>query len=333
MARFHLVFSEEMSLVTCGLVVVLAAAGAIAWMTQPVRPAAGLAAMETEADPRRLEAGVRRLVGEFFPRDFGHPTILARAAAWISEELSRSGATVSEQIFTTNGQTYRNVIARFGPQTRDVAVVGAHYDTAGELPGADDNASGVAGLIEVARLLEGKHLSRTVELVAFTLEEMPFFGTGLQGSAVHARSLAKDGRSVAGMLCLEMIGCFEDAPGSQQFPFPPLRLFYPGRGNFIAVVGNVSGARLVRRVKRAMRRAAELPVCSINAPRWVPGIDLSDHASYWREGFPAVMVTDTAFYRNDRYHTAGDTPETLDYRCMARVVDGVLRAVLDLAGT
>jgi Zn-dependent M28 family amino/carboxypeptidase len=321
-----------MSLVTCGLVVVLAATGAIAWMTQPLRPAARPSTVKAEADPRRLEAGVRHLVAEFFPRDFGHAENLARAARWIGQELSRSGADVSEQVFTASGGEYRNVIARLGPPTAELVVVGAHYDVAGELPGADDNASGVAGLIELARLLQGKPLSTSVELVALALEEMPFFGTGLMGSAVHARSLTTDGRRVLGMLCLEMIGCFEDAPDSQQFPFSLLKLFYPGRGNFIAAVGNVFGARLIRRVKRAMRAAGELPVHSINAPAWVPGVDLSDHASYWREGFPAVMITDTAFYRNPRYHTAGDTPETLDYKRMAQVVDGTLSAVLDLAG-
>jgi Zn-dependent M28 family amino/carboxypeptidase len=321
-----------MGLATCGLVVVLAAAWAIAWMTQPLLPAARRSSRTAEADAGRLEAKVRQLIAESFPRDFGHPENLSRAARWIGEELSRSGAAVSEQVFTASGCEYRNVIARLGPANSEVVVVGAHYDVAGELPGADDNASGVAGLIELARLLQGRPLSKSVELVAFALEEMPFFGTGLMGSTVHARSLAKDGRRVVGMLCLEMIGCFEDAPGSQQFPFPPLRLFYPGRGDFIAVVGNVFGSSLVRRVKRAMRSAGELPVHSINAPRWVPGVGLSDHASYWKEGFPAVMITDTAFYRNDRYHTAADTPETLDYVRMARVVDGILRAVLGLAG-
>jgi hypothetical protein len=320
-----------MSLLTCGLVVVLAAAGAIAWMTQPLRSVRRPSIKTAEADPRRLEANVRQLVAKFFPRDFGHAENLARAARWIGEELLGSGADVSEQIFTADGVEYRNVIARLGPSTSEIIVVGAHYDAAGELPGADDNASGVAGLIELARLLQGRPLSKSVELVAFALEEMPFFGTGLMGSAVHARSLAKDGRRVRGMLCLEMIGCFEDAPGSQQFPFPPLRLFYPGRGNFIAVVGSVFGSSLVRRVKRAMRMTGELPVHSINAPSWVPGVDLSDHASYWKEGFPAVMITDTAFYRNERYHTAADTPDTLDYRRMAAVVEAMLRAVGDLA--
>jgi Zn-dependent M28 family amino/carboxypeptidase len=180
-------------------------------------------------------------------------------------------------------------------------------------------------------MLARERLSHRVELVAFALEEMPFFGTGAMGSAVHAASLRASGRRVRAMICLEMLGCFDDRRGSQRFPFPLLRLFYPSRGNFIAVVGNAGGIGIVRRVKRSMRAGSNLPVHSINAPAIVPGVDLSDHRSYWREGFPAVMITDTAFYRNDRYHSAADTPETLDYPRMAEVVRGAWNAVVDLA--
>jgi Zn-dependent M28 family amino/carboxypeptidase len=160
---------------------------------------------------------------------------------------------------------------------------------------------------------------------------MPFFGSREMGSAVHARSLSEAGARVKAMLSLEMIGYFSDAPGSQKLPFAALGLLYPRRGNFIAVVGRLSQPGLVRRVKRSMMSATDLPVRSINAPSLIPGVDLSDHASYWREGYPAVMVTDTAFYRNDWYHTERDTPDTLDYARMAEVVAGVRRAVVDLA--
>jgi Zn-dependent M28 family amino/carboxypeptidase len=189
----------------------------------------------------------------------------------------------------------------------------------------------VAGLLEVGDLLSGAALSRRVELAAYALEEMPFFRTDLMGSAAHARALETSGRRVRAMLCLEMIGCFSDEPGSQSFPLGVLRLFYPDRGNFIAVVGNLGGAGLVRRVKRSMRDASGLSVRSINSPAWVPGVDFSDHSSFWRLGDPAVMITDTAFYRNARYHTEEDTPATLDYRRMAEVVAGIRQAVLDLA--
>jgi Zn-dependent M28 family amino/carboxypeptidase len=318
-----------MAWTVAALVLLLVAASA--WMTQPMLPTRERVEGRTAPDPARLEHRVNELVGRFFPRDFSHTENLARAARFIGEEFQRAGAAVSEQRFEAAGESYRNVVAAFGPDTTEVIVVGAHYDVAGELPGADDNASGVAGLLELADLLAGVTLSRRVELAAYALEEMPFFATSEMGSAVHARSLSADRRQVRGMLCLEMIGCFSEEAGSQQFPFPLLRLLYPSRGNFIAVVGSLGGTGIVRRVKRSMRRASDLPVHSINAPALVPGVDLSDHVNFWRQGDPAVMITDTAFYRNPRYHTEGDTAETLDYARMAKVVAGVRQAVLDLA--
>src|SRR5262249_27576362 len=151
------------------------------------------------------------------------------------------------------------------------------------------------------------------------------------GSEVYARLLVESGRRLRGMLCLEMLGCFSDEPGSQALPFRVLKLLYPTRGNFIAVVGSAGGAGIVRTVKRAMREVSDLPVFSIDAPGFVHGVDLSDHSTFWRRGLPAVMITDTAFYRNPRYHTEHDTPDTLDYRRMADVVAGVRAALLDLA--
>src|SRR6266545_533742 len=170
-----------------------------------------------EVDPKRLERHVRKLCEEFFPRDAFHPESLDRAAAWIRSQLEESGARVSEQPFPVEGQSYRNLVASFGPETVERVVVGAHYDVWGELPGADDNASGVAGLIELAHLLAVAPLSARVELVAFTLEEPPAFGSAAMGSAVHARSLREANARVRAMLSLEMIGCFSDQPGSQKF--------------------------------------------------------------------------------------------------------------------
>jgi Zn-dependent M28 family amino/carboxypeptidase len=313
------------------LVLLLAVAVGL-WMTQPVPFARRRRHAGSAPDRGRLERRVRDLVERFHPRDGAHPANLRRAADWIAAELRAAGAAVSEQPFSAAGAQYVNVVAAYGPETRDVVVVGAHYDVAGEMPGADDNASGVAGLLELADLLRGAELSHRVELVAFANEEAPYFATPGMGSEVYARSLAEADRPVRGMICLEMLGCFSDGPGSQQLPFGSvLRLFYPSKGNFIAVVGNAGGAGIVRTVKRAMAEASDLPVFSINAPRFVPGVDLSDHSSFWRRGQGAVMITDTAFYRNPRYHTENDTPDTLDYERMAGVVAGLRRAVLKLA--
>ncbi len=300
------------------------------WMTQPLLPG-GTMNPGAVVQSARLEAHVRMLSETFFPRDAGHPENLDRAAAYIRREFEQATGRVSEQPYEANGTTYRNVLALFGPETKERIVVGAHYDTAGEQPGADDNASGVAGLIELASLLSDSSLPICVELVAFTLEERPYFPTAQMGSAVHAKSLKNQGIPVRVMFSLEMIGYFTDTPHSQNFPFSFFAAFYPSQGNFIAVVGKLDQGLVVRRVKQAMRDASPLPIYSINAPRFVPGVDFSDHRSYWDAGYNAVMITDTAFYRNPHYHTVRDTPDTLDYPRMAMVVQGVYAAVLAFA--
>jgi Zn-dependent M28 family amino/carboxypeptidase len=282
-------------------------------------------------DPAWLEAHVRRLSEQLVPRDQSRTDNLDRVAEYVRAKFEEAGGTISEQPFEVGGRTYRNVIADFGPDSKERIVVGAHYDAYHSFPGADDNASGVAGLIELAMLLGKAHLLRRVELVAYTLEEPPYFQSAHMGSMVHAESLRTQGVSVKAMLSLEMIGCFKDEPNSQEFPVSLLRVFYPSRGNFISVVGGLGDGFLVRRVKSAMRSASPLPVYSINAPRFVPGVDFSDHLSYWKAGYPAVMITDTAFYRNRNYHTVNDTADKLDYKRMAMVVEGVYAAVLALA--
>ena len=298
-------------------------------------------------DPARLQTHVRMLSETFFPRDSSHPDNLDRVAEYIHQEFVRAGGAVSEQPFTVPPDfpktvkdpdmrkiaekcihTYRNVIAAFGPDTRERIVVGAHYDAFGEFnPGADDNASGTAGLIELAYLLGKTSLPMRVELVAFTLEEPPFFRTPFAGSAVHATSLEKQGIPLRVMICLEMIGYFKDAEGSQRYPLSLLKLFYPSRGDFAVVVGKLDEGMMVRRTKKAMLGASTLPVYSMNAPKSIEGIDWSDHLNYWDAGYDAVMISDTAIYRNGNYHTAGDTADTLDYSRMAAVVEGVYGAV------
>lgn len=300
------------------------------WLTQPLllritsKP-------QSSVDPSLLKAHVQKLSIDLSPRDERHIENLDRTADYIKVEFRSFGVAVSEQPFREEGRLFRNVIAAFGPETAERIVVGAHYDVAGPYPGADDNASGVAGLIELGRLLSKQELKTRVELVAFTLEEPPFFRTTGMGSAVHAQSLKKAGVKVRVMFSLEMIGYFSDASDSQDFPAAILRLFYPSRGNFIAVVGRTSEGLLVRRVKRAMREASSLPVYSISAPSFIPGIDFSDQVNYWDVGYNAVMITDTAFYRNRNYHTENDTAEKLDYTKMALVVLGVFASVVEIA--
>jgi Zn-dependent M28 family amino/carboxypeptidase len=284
-----------------------------------------------KVDEKRLEAHVRALAEEFTPRDWKNRANLTRAAEYIYNELKSYGLAPRYQTFRASGQEYKNVTVELGPASEARVVIGAHYDAFGPYPGADDNASGVAGVLELARILAKSSLPGRIELVAYCLEEPPHFTTAEMGSAVHARSLREAGVKVKGMISLEMIGYFSDEKNSQAFPLPALKLLYPNEGNFIALAADMEHVPFTNRVKKAMRAATPLGVHAINAPRSVPGIDLSDHRNYWAEGYPALMVTDTAFYRNEAYHTPNDTPDRLDYARMGQVVSGVARAALELS--
>ena len=282
-----------------------------------------IASKPPEVDAQQLERHVKHLSQTLHPRSNDQVEHLEQAAAYIQTSFEDAGAEVSSQPVLVDGRRYRNVIAKFGPAAGPVLVVGAHYDTQGDTPGADDNASGVAGLLELGRLLGRSQPHRAIELVAYTLEESPHFRTPDMGSARHAKSMTETNRKVELMLSLEMIGYFSDVPGSQQFPFPVMAWLYPDRGNFIALVGKLSDFGSMRKTKAAMAGATPLPVRSINAPPTLRGVDFSDHLNYWNEGMPAIMVTDTAFMRNPNYHRPGDTFDTLDYGRMAMVVQGV----------
>lgn len=286
---------------------------------------------ERAVEPDRLRAHVETLAIKFAPRDYLSVRNLDKCAAYIGDEFRIAGGFVTQQVFEVKRKTYRNVIAEFGPDTPERIVVGAHYDSCGDTPGADDNASGVAGLIELAHLLGDTDLNRRVELVAYTLEEPPFFRTQHMGSAQHARRAANEGIDIKAMLCLEMIGYFSDVPNSQHFPSFALKALYPDTGNFLAIIGTGGDGGLTKKVKIAARGATELPVHSLSASKNYPMIDFSDHLNYWNYGFNAVMLTDTAFMRNTRYHTDDDTPDTLDYDRMADVVVGTHAAVVALA--
>ncbi len=280
------------------------------------------------AEPARLRAHVESLTVDLSPRGWRQSAHLAATADYIAGELSATGGQVQRQAYSAGSTTQQNVVARFGVGGGPLVVVGAHYDAFGDLPGADDNASGVAGLLELGRLLGERGSPGPVELVAYATEEPPFFGSRAQmGSAVHAAALAQADVEVRAMLCLEMIGYFTDRQPHHSLV---LDLLYPGNGRFVSIVGRWQDRDLARRVKRAFRGAGGLDVVSYSGPTRI-GADLSDHRSYWAHGMPAVMVTDTAFLRNPNYHRDTDTAETLDYDSMAEVVDGVLGAVLALA--
>jgi len=283
---------------------------------------------DKNVDPQRLEQHVKMLSREFYPRDYKNMSNLDRCADYIMENFKLAGASdAGFQEFDVMGKRYKNVTAFFDSTSEERIVIGAHYDAFNDTPGADDNASGVAGIIEMARLLSANPLGRDVELVAFVLEEPPFFTTNEMGSFKHAEKLAGEDVQVKLMIALEMIGYFDDAKGSQNYPMPLLKLLYPGRGNYISLVSGLDQRGITRSMKNIMAGATDLPVHSINAPSFIAGIDFSDHRSYWLNGYKGIMVTDTAFYRNRAYHEKKDTADRLDYERMAKVVTGVYEAV------
>lgn len=286
------------------------------------------------AAPARLKSDVETLAASIPARAFPDADALNRTADHIVAEFKQSGCAPERQSFPVGGNDYHNVICSWGPEDGPRIVIGAHYDVAGnDNPGADDNASGIAAILELARLLQvaKPELTRRLDLVAFTLEEPPNFRSDTMGSAVFANRLRQAGVDVDLMISVEMIGYFSDEPGSQAYPLPGLGWIYPDKGNFIAIVGQSFDRTPVSRVKALMQAGNTLQVYSINAPNNVPGIDFSDHLAFWRLGYPAIMVTDTAFLRNPNYHQPTDTPETLDFSRMAKVVDGLFQVAVGYA--
>jgi len=209
-------------------------------------------------------------------------------------------------------------------------IVGAHYDSVSGTAGANDNASGVAAVLELARLLQGSKLRRPVRFVFFVNEEPPYFQTMEMGSFVYARQLHSDKVAVSAMISVETIGFYSDVPGSQKYP-PVLSWFYPSRGNFIGFVGNSESQPLVRRCVRAFRQATQFPSEGVAAPDDWPGVGWSDHWSFWQQRYPAIMVTDTAVFRYPYYHTKLDRFDKVDFQKMSRVVEGLRDVIVSLA--
>ncbi len=300
------------------LLIALILCGIASCVTQP-----GVNAVESREvviEVAALQRHVQALAVTYHPRSVENFAMLEAAGEYVLAEMRAAGAAPEIQGVDVNGTVYRNFIARFGPAEGPLLVIGAHYDSSGQTPGADDNASGVAALLELTRLLARDPPSQPVELVAYTLEELPYFRTEFMGSYRHASALAQQKRQVRLMVSLETIGYYRDEPQSQDYPVAGLGLLYPDQGNFIAIVGAFNDVSNMRRVKALFKGASDLPVESINAPSSVPGVDFSDHASYWQFDMPALMVTDTAFLRNPNYHESSDLPDTLDYARMAKVV-------------
>ncbi|HKA59425.1 MAG TPA: M20/M25/M40 family metallo-hydrolase [Gemmatimonadales bacterium] len=286
-------------------------------------------------DQQRLRAGlethVRALAQDIGVRSDQTYRNVQHAATYIEDRLTALGYQVVSHEYSARGLVWRNLEAtlRGAGLFHEVVVVGAHYDTAEDAPGADDNASGVAGVLELARLFAGAPQTRTVRFVFFPNEEPPSFPTAAMGSRHYATAARQRNDQIVAMLSIESIGYYDTEKGSQRYPFP-LGLAYPDVGDFIGFVSNLGSRPLLHRAIRAFRAHTAFPTQGAAAPSWVPGVWWSDHWSFWREGYPAIMITDTAPFRYPFYHTPEDTPDKLDYDRMARVVDGlghVVRAV------
>ncbi|MEE9295917.1 MAG: M28 family peptidase [Phycisphaerae bacterium] len=288
--------------------------------------------VEQDAVSKRLERHVRMLAEEIGERNLLRYDSLEASARYLDRAFREMGYAAAAQEFVVAGKKVKNFEAELEGQSRpeEIVIVGAHYDSVFGCPGANDNATGTAALLEIARMMAGRKLARTVRFVAFVNEEPPFFQTQQMGSRLYARHSRQRGENIVAMLSLETMGYYSDAAASQCYPFP-FSLFYPSTGNFIAFVGNLSSRKLVRQAISSFREHAEFPSEGVAAPEWMPGIGWSDHWSFWREGYQAVMVTDTAPFRYPHYHTPSDTPDKIDYDRLGRVVVGLAAVVIDLA--
>lgn len=318
-----------------GVVAALGLVGGAWWLALPgtkhVGPLPAPAPGHAEV-AARLEADVRMLCDTIGERSWRKPENLAKSVFWIETELKDAGLVVTRQNVVSEAGTFQNVIGtrRGTDPAAGVVVVGAHYDSFPGTIGADDNASGVAGVLAIARALKGLAPAAELRFVAFASEES-HFQTDAMGSLVYARSCRQAGDDLRAVVDLETIATYSDEPGSQRFPLPALAWLFPDRGDFVAFVADPTSRPLMREMVRSFRSHAAFPSEGVALPADVPGVGWSDHWAFWQAGYQAVMVSDTAPFRNERYHTTHDMPDKLDYARTARVVQGVAAVVTDLA--
>jgi Zn-dependent M28 family amino/carboxypeptidase len=280
----------------------------------------------------RLRGHVEMLASTIGERNVFLPERLAAARDYIEATWRAQGYEIGAQEYQTHGVTCANLeVSRTGTsRPGEILLLGAHYDSVRDCPGANDNGSGVAALLELARHFAALTPALTVRLVAFVNEEPPFFMTRRQGSAVYAKAARARGDDIRLMVSLETLGYYSDAPGSQRYP-PLFRFFYPDRGNFLGLVSDLRSRRVMRQVAKVFRDRSDFPLQHSAALRWIPGIAWSDHLPFWRQGYRALMATDTAFYRYRYYHTAQDTPDKLAYPAFGQATEALGRCFAALA--
>jgi len=277
-----------------------------------------------------LQADVLKLAGEIGERNMWHYTQLNAAADFIENSFSRAGLQPRRDSYEMHGQACHNIEAEIRGASPRILLVGAHYDSVLGSPGANDNGSGVAAMLALARRFVGRKTEHTLRFVAFVNEEPPYFLSNEMGSFVYAGRCKERGDKISAMISLETIGYFSDAPHSQNYPSPGLGLFYPKVGNFIGFVGNVGSRALLRRSVALFRKHAKIPSEGAALPAFIPGVSWSDQWSFWRNGYPGIMITDTAPFRYPYYHSGSDTPDKLDYDRFALVVSGMQKVIEEL---
>ena len=295
-------------------------------------PAMDLEARNPEAP--RLLAHVEMLAGTIGERNVWRYEALRRAADYIDDEFTRHGYEPHRQTYEVSRVPVSNIEATLTGTGRaaEIVLLGAHYDTVSGCPGANDNGTGVAALLELSRRFAGRPQPRTIRFVAFVNEEPPFFQTDAMGSVVNARAARARGDNIVAMMSLETMGYYSSERGSQQYP-PPLAMMYPDVGDFIGFVANVGSARMMMRARKAFKQRTAFPLQSAAAPASLPGVGWSDQWAFWEAGYPGMMVTDTAPFRYPWYHTAEDTPDKISADKLAHVVDGLEHVVAVLAGS
>jgi Peptidase family M28 len=277
-----------------------------------------------------LRADVEKLAGEIGERNMNRYPQLLAAGEFIEASLTSAGLAPRRDIYELRGRACHNLEVEIRGTSPEIFVIGAHYDSVFGCPGANDNGSGVAALLTLARRFAGKPARQTLRFVAFVNEEPPYFQTEEMGSFVYAKRCKERGDRIMGMISLETIGYFSDAPGSQKYPSPGLGLFYPSKGNFIGFASDTRSRSLLRATVSAFRKTGKLPCQGASLPAIIPGIGWSDQWSFWQCGYPAIMVTDTAPFRYPHYHEPTDTPDKLDYDRFALVISGMEKTIEDL---
>lgn len=299
--------------------------------------------LEAGVSEEKIKRHIEVLAVDLGERNYMQYQNLERAADYIKEEFRSYGYETEEQVYSLENRPYRNIIATkfakpyLGAQGRGKdkkdkrIIVCSHYDSAWGSPGADDNASGVAGLLELARILYKHNLNKSIRFIAFTNEEPPFFMSNDMGSFRYAQEARKKDEDIEAVLCLESLGFYSDNTKSQSYPLG-LNLFYPDKGNFIGIASNLASSRLLKRIVKEFKQASNFPLQYLIAPQFfAPAISFSDNWSFWRFGYKAVMITDTAFYRNPYYHTQSDTPDKLNYEKLSSLIEVLYNVLLKLS--